>query len=134
MQQRNRRRSRYTYADGESAIKRRRTSAEEDSRPWPPKSNRVDCPVANLSLLTIDEVVCTVIYCMKYLPPAPPQNFAGNNLRGSEDTAPLRKLMHGMRLLNENIASRNSRNAFSLVNHILSRKERLRISMRCKLN
>lgn len=117
VQLRNKRRSRNTYAESENTIKKRRVSVGEDSRPWPPKSNRVDCPVANLSLLTIDEVVCTVIYCVKYLPPSPPHNLDGSSLRDSEDTAPLRKLMHSMRLLNENVAPRNSRNAFSLVNH-----------------
>eukprot|EP00943_MAST-04B_sp_MAST-4B-sp1_P006828 g6828.t1 len=119
VQSKNRRRARKSLNELEKASKKRRIDIEVYQGPWPPKSNCVDIPTQNLSLLTTDEVVGTVIYCMSFLPPPPPPPDAGPHPSMYENTgAPLKKLMHSLKPLQKNVSSSSSTTeAISFVNH-----------------
>ena len=118
VQSKNRRRSRYNTMETETGAKKRRINKIDHKVLWPPKSNCIDVLPENTSLLSVNEIVATVIYSMINLPPSPP-SLKTNQKRAilENHSAPLKKLMHFLNPLQKKSSSLSTKNAFSFVNH-----------------
>ena len=118
VQSKNRRRSRYTLIEVENGRKKQRVNDGTSVSSWQPKNNCIDMSPENTSLLSVNEVVATVIYCMAYLPSPPPLDKA--ELVGPKfdnESAPLKKLMQTIKPLQTKSVSSSTKDAFSFVNH-----------------